>query len=70
MLKLYSDKNSIKWDSKYIDQINNSDYNYDSYIYNILLNYVNRNSRDFIIITGLRLRLNALVLLGRHQPQR
>jgi hypothetical protein len=70
MLKLYSDKNSIKWDSKYIDQINNSDYNYDSYIYNILLNYVNRNSRDFIIITGLRQRLNTLVLLGRHQPQR
>ena len=70
MLKLYSDKNSIKWDSKYIDQINNSDYNYDSYIYNILLNYVNRNSRDFIIITGLRQRLNTLVLCGRHQPQR
>ena len=70
MLKLYSDKNSIKWDSKYIDQINNSDYTYDSYIYNILLNYVNRNSRDFIIITGLRQRLNTLVLLGRHQPQR
>jgi hypothetical protein len=70
MLKLYSDKNSIKWDSKYIDQINNSDYNYDSYIYNILLNYVNRNSRDFIIITGLRQRLNTLVLLRRHQPQR
>ena len=70
MLKLYSDKNSIKWESKYIDQINNSDYNYDSYIYNILLNYVNRNSRDFIIITGLRQRLNTLVLLGRHQPQR
>lgn len=43
MLKLYSDKNSINWDSKYIDQINNSDYNYDSYIYNILLNYVNQN---------------------------
>jgi len=70
MLKLYSDKNSIKWDSKYIDQINNSDYNYDSHIYNILLNYVNRNSRDFIIITGLRQRLNTLVLLRRHQPQR
>ena len=70
MLKLYSDKNSIKWDSKYIDQINNSDYNYDSYIYNILLNYVNRNSRDFIIITGLRQGLNTLGLLGRHQPQR
>ena len=70
MLKLYSDKNSIKWDSKYIDQINNSDYNYDSYVNNILLNYVNRNSRDFIIITGLRQRLNTLVLLGRHQPQR
>jgi len=61
MLKLYSDKNSIKWDSKYIDQINNSDYNYDSYVNNILLNYVNRNSRDFIIITGLRQRLNTLV---------
>lgn len=70
MLKLYSDKNSIKWNSKYIDQINNSDYNYDSYIYNILLNYVNQNSRDFIIITGLRQRPNTLVLLGRHQPQR
>jgi hypothetical protein len=70
MLKLYSDKNSIKRDSKYIDQINNSDYNYDSYIYNILLNYVNQNSRDFIIITGLRQRLNTLALLGRHQPQR
>jgi hypothetical protein len=70
MLKLYSDKNSIKWDSKYIDQINNSDYNYDSYIYNILLNYVNRNSRNFIIITGLGQWQNALVLLGRHQPQR
>ena len=34
MLKLYSVKDS-KGDSKYIDQINNSDYNDDSYIYNI-----------------------------------